>query len=451
MMRKARRLHGRAKEPSCVPEQARPCGIRSDLPHPVTRQVRRSARLNGAAGDIMLAARELYETEGVAATSMAAIARKAGVARSLVLLFPRQAGRHRRRARRLPRRPAGKRVHLERATRLRRHASRTEELRVGVPTHALHRVGQAAPYVRRAGRAGPARSVRHAGRPRGRGLHPGLHRVRIHRISHHRNPLGSRNVRASALRAGRHDEGETRHHRRRARRADRADASPGYDGARPAAVARASRRARPAGKLGAAEIAAHLLHQAADPRRPGHTPRAAPAFPTTSTPPPSMRPDAATDPATKCLEHARRSAPPCAARRAASGVEQALLVRQRLEQSRHLGRVLLELRRIESPRIRPHRRLVLASTYPYPSPFPKQPFPRPDRGCGKGRARLFDLHPASQPAPHPALHPAHEEPFARADEISCVIVPMGQNTHHERGLNSSMENRPITVDVSMTP
>lgn len=61
------------------------------------------------------------------------------------------------------------------------------------------------------------------------------------------------------------------------------------------------------------------------------------------------------------------------------------------------------------------------------------------------------LHPASQPAPHPALQPAHEDPFARADEISCVIVPMGQNTHQERGLNSSMENRPITVDVSMTP
>lgn len=58
-----------------------------DLPHPVTRQVRRSARLNGTAGDIMLAARELYETEGVAASSMAAIARKAGVARSLVYYY----------------------------------------------------------------------------------------------------------------------------------------------------------------------------------------------------------------------------------------------------------------------------------------------------------------------------------------------------------------------------
>ena len=52
-------------------------GFDPDLPHPVTRQVRQSARLEGTAGDIMLAARELYETEGVAATSMAAIARKA--------------------------------------------------------------------------------------------------------------------------------------------------------------------------------------------------------------------------------------------------------------------------------------------------------------------------------------------------------------------------------------
>lgn len=35
----------------------------------------------------MQAARELFETEGVAATSMAAIARKAGVARSLVYYY----------------------------------------------------------------------------------------------------------------------------------------------------------------------------------------------------------------------------------------------------------------------------------------------------------------------------------------------------------------------------
>ena len=62
-------------------------GFDPDLPHPVTRQVRHSARLGGMAGDIMLAARDLYETEGVAATSLAAIARKAGVARTLVYYY----------------------------------------------------------------------------------------------------------------------------------------------------------------------------------------------------------------------------------------------------------------------------------------------------------------------------------------------------------------------------
>ena len=62
-------------------------GFDPDLPHPVTRQVRHSARLGGMAGDIMLAARDIYETEGVAATSLAAIARKAGVARTLVYYY----------------------------------------------------------------------------------------------------------------------------------------------------------------------------------------------------------------------------------------------------------------------------------------------------------------------------------------------------------------------------
>ena len=63
-------------------------GFDPDLPHPrhAAGQAKR-ARLEGTAGDIMLAARELYETEGVAATSMAAIARKAGVARSLLYYY----------------------------------------------------------------------------------------------------------------------------------------------------------------------------------------------------------------------------------------------------------------------------------------------------------------------------------------------------------------------------
>ncbi len=34
--------------------------------------------------------------------------------------------------------------------------------------------------------------------------------------------------------------------------------------------------------------------------------------------------------------------------------------------------------------------------------------------------------------------------------MSCVIVPMGQYTHHDRGLNSIMVINPSTVDVSIT-
>ena len=53
-----------ARKSASIPEFA------SDLPHHVTRQVRQSVRLNGVAGDIMQAARELFETEGVAATPL---------------------------------------------------------------------------------------------------------------------------------------------------------------------------------------------------------------------------------------------------------------------------------------------------------------------------------------------------------------------------------------------
>lgn len=62
-------------------------GVDPHLPRTVTRQVRESARLDGTAGDIMLAARELYEQKGVAATSLARIAREAGVTRSLVYYY----------------------------------------------------------------------------------------------------------------------------------------------------------------------------------------------------------------------------------------------------------------------------------------------------------------------------------------------------------------------------
>jgi hypothetical protein len=34
--------------------------------------------------------------------------------------------------------------------------------------------------------------------------------------------------------------------------------------------------------------------------------------------------------------------------------------------------------------------------------------------------------------------------------ISCVMVPIGQYTHHERGLNKIMVTKPSTVEVSMT-
>lgn len=38
----------------------------------------------------------------------------------------------------------------------------------------------------------------------------------------------------------------------------------------------------------------------------------------------------------------------------------------------------------------------------------------------------------------------------RALQISCVMVPIGQYTHHERGLNKSMVTKPSTVEVSIT-
>ncbi len=62
-------------------------GVDPELPRPVTRQVRESKRLTGAAGDIMAAARELYEERGVAATSLTAVASEAGVTRSLVYYY----------------------------------------------------------------------------------------------------------------------------------------------------------------------------------------------------------------------------------------------------------------------------------------------------------------------------------------------------------------------------
>ena len=39
---------------------------------------------------------------------------------------------------------------------------------------------------------------------------------------------------------------------------------------------------------------------------------------------------------------------------------------------------------------------------------------------------------------------------AFALQISCVIVPIGQYTHQERGLNNIMVKNPSTVEVSIT-
>ena len=43
-----------------------------------------------------------------------------------------------------------------------------------------------------------------------------------------------------------------------------------------------------------------------------------------------------------------------------------------------------------------------------------------------------------------------QEPAAWALHIICVMVPMGQYTHQERGRNRTMVARPRMVEVSMT-
>lgn len=56
----------------------------SPLLRTVVRVTRQSKRQQGTAGDIVLAARGLYERDGVKATTLAAVAREAGFTRSLV-------------------------------------------------------------------------------------------------------------------------------------------------------------------------------------------------------------------------------------------------------------------------------------------------------------------------------------------------------------------------------
>ena len=56
--------------------------------HPAAfRCIRTSARLGGKAGEIMQSARSLFERDGVQATSIAAVAKEAGVARGLVYYY----------------------------------------------------------------------------------------------------------------------------------------------------------------------------------------------------------------------------------------------------------------------------------------------------------------------------------------------------------------------------
>lgn len=51
---------------------------------------------------------------------------------------------------------------------------------------------------------------------------------------------------------------------------------------------------------------------------------------------------------------------------------------------------------------------------------------------------------------HLAVKNQRRESACSALQISCVIVPIGQYTHHERGLNNIIVTNPSTVDVSMT-
>ena len=51
------------------------------------RKLSESRRLTGQAGDIMQAARKLYETKGVAATTVKDIAAEAGITRELVYYY----------------------------------------------------------------------------------------------------------------------------------------------------------------------------------------------------------------------------------------------------------------------------------------------------------------------------------------------------------------------------
>ena len=49
-----------------------------------------------------------------------------------------------------------------------------------------------------------------------------------------------------------------------------------------------------------------------------------------------------------------------------------------------------------------------------------------------------------------ASHCFRESVICLALQISCVMAPIGQYTHQERGLNRIMVTNPSTVEVSIT-
>lgn len=86
--KRPKRLSGASGGAALVLKSTNPFpGVDQDAPSVVTRQARESKRLEGTAGEIVLAARALYETQGVADTSIAQIARQTGIARSLVYYY----------------------------------------------------------------------------------------------------------------------------------------------------------------------------------------------------------------------------------------------------------------------------------------------------------------------------------------------------------------------------
>ena len=182
----ARRFPGMRRSPKSALDSKPIPGFDPDPPHPVTRQVRQSARLEGTAGDIMLAARELTKPEGVAATSMAAIARKAGVARAafIPLLPDKQAVKHAVIEDYLEDLVESVSTWNELGARSAK-PPRSRKLRVHAATRAYHRIGRASPDVFRSSRSSACATA--SRRPSARWWHASkLHRPSAHGVLDHR-------------------------------------------------------------------------------------------------------------------------------------------------------------------------------------------------------------------------------------------------------------------------